>query len=317
MIKRVLYKPFYYSKHVLLLVALVACVLFSSAQKLTASANKIKVEIGEPVEVTYQLNDFDTKLYNINYWVNLSDTFNHLELLQTLKTDTLSSNQLFKIVQKYQVTGFEAGNWQIPSIKIAIENKQTKVVDTITTIDLPLQVIAADASALKDFNDIKPIEEVEGNTNWFLIGSIIIALLILAITIVVFNRKRKPIIKPAVVDNNTLLKTLQAIDTLVSKQLIQQQQHKQFYVELIDICRQFSDTVLHQQTKYATTDEYMLQVKGWVGAETIQTKYFQLLRLADVVKFAKYIPNDVMSENAITTAKEMVNTLFHYNQKRA
>lgn len=317
MIKRISYKLFYCSKHSLLLAAFVACVLFSSAQKLTVSANKIKVEIGEPVEVTYQLNNFDAKFYNIKYWKNLSDTFNHLELLQISTTDTFSNNQFLKIVQKYQVTGFEAGNWQIPSIKIAIENKQTKVVDTITTINLALQVIAADASALKDFNDIKPIEEVEANTNWFLIGSIIIALLIFAIAIIVFNRKRKPIIKPVVVDNNTLLKTLQAIDTLVSKQLIQQQQHKQFYVELIDICRQFSDTILHQQTKSATTDEYMLQVKGWIGAETIQTKYFQLLRLADVVKFAKYIPTDAMNESSITTAKELVNTLFHYNQKRA
>lgn len=317
MIKRISYKLFDCSKHSLLLVAFIACVLFSSAQKLTVSANKIKVEIGEPVEVTYQLNDFDSKLYDIKYWENLSDTFNHLELLQTSKTDTLSSNQLFKIVQKYQVTGFEAGNWQIPSIKITIENKQTKVVDTVKTIDLPLQVIAADASALKDFNDIKPIEEVKANTNWLLISIIIIAVLILAIVVVVILRKRKPIVKPVVIDNNTLLKALQAIDALVSKQLIQQQQHKQFYVELIDICRQFSDTVLHQQTKSATTDEYMLQVKGWVGAETMQTKYFQLLRLADVVKFAKYIPNDALSENAITTAKELVNTLFHYNQKRA
>jgi hypothetical protein len=108
---------------------------------------------------------------------------------------------------------------------------------------------------------------------------------------------------------------MEQIEKLLQQQLLEQQQFKLFYAELIQICRSFSDAELKINTAAKTTDEYILLIKGRVGNETVQLQYFQLLRLCNAVKFAKYNPASAQNVEAVEIAKSFIHTLHQFQFK--
>ena len=104
---------------------------------------------------------------------------------------------------------------------------------------------------------------------------------------------------------------LQQIDNL--QLLIITHQYKQLFTQLIVITRNFSDAQLQISTLTKTTDEYMVLLKGKVGNEPTQVQYYQLLRLADAVKFAKFQPAESECLQALQAAKTLVTTIHSFN----
>jgi hypothetical protein len=58
----------------------------------------------------------------------------------------------------------------------------------------------------------------------------------------------------------------------------------------------------------------MTEVKGRISSAEEQTKYFQFLRLADAVKFAKYLPPVEESKGAINNLKNFVTLQYEHNK---
>ena len=55
-----------------------------------------------------------------------------------------------------------------------------------------------------------------------------------------------------------------------------------------------------------TSDELMILLKINLVKEEIRTRFYQTLRLADAVKFAKYLPLDEQDKEAINITKETI-----------
>lgn len=289
-------------------VALCLLSLQSLAQRVTTTTNKSTIRIGEQFELKLTVEPAANSTVLLDDWFNLPDSFNHFEVLQRIPIDTIEVGGAKSFTQKILITSYDTGTFKLPEFSVKLVGNKT-----YTSLPLPIKVLPVNISNMQDYNDIKEIIEVEPETDWWLWGKIaacVLALLLLiAFVIKRFFSKRvsKPIKKIAVSVNDVL----QQIDAL--QPLIASQQYKLFFTSLIAITRNFSDAQLGIISLTKTTDEYMVLLKGKVGNEPTQVQYYQLLRLSDAVKFAKYQPATTECEQALQAAKIFVNTIHSFN----
>lgn len=300
----------------LLLVVFILCCLCNTviAQKISASINRDKILIGEAVQLELKADNIDLTKFNIKQWFVVADTFNHIEITQRGSIDTIRVGSNTGYIQKIQLTSFDSGYWQIPVFTIELANKIDGKINTITTLPLNITVLPVDVTNLKDYHDIKDIEEVQTENDWRIIAAIAaMALLSFFGLLWAFSKRKQQIPQVKIPASQTPYTwAMEQMEQLVQKQLLEHQQYKLFYTELIGICRNFSDAQLGIKTTAKTTDEYMLLLKGRIGTEPVQTQYFQLLRLSDAVKFAKFVPTIQQDEESITAAKTFINTLHQF-----
>jgi hypothetical protein len=287
--------------------------IFSSlnlyAQKITATVDRDKILIGEQVELKVLVTDVDKNQNKVSQWFSLPDSFNHFEIIKRLPVDTIAVEGSINYSQKIILTSFDSGKWQIPVIDIAFTNKQIIHSDSIE-----ISVLPVDVSSLKDYHDFKEIVDVKAETDWLFIGAVVAGLIVSAILIYGLFRywkKRKSPSKKSVKQLG-IKEALEQLEILQQKGLIEKNKHKLYFTELILICRNFSDTQLQMFSADKTTDEYMLLIKNKVGNETTQTKFFQLLRLSDAVKFAKFMPSKTDCEEAMADAKKFIQTIYDF-----
>ena len=281
--------------------------LFS--QKISATVDRDKILIGEQIELKVLITDIDKANADVSHWFDLPDSFNHMEIVKRFPIDTISAEGSINYSQKIIITSFDSGVWQIPAITVSFAEKLS-----INAMPITISVLPIDVSNLKDYHDFKEIIEVKPETDWLFIGSIAAAVIVLAIIIFLVIRyfnKRK--LRPKSVSKIFSIKdVLHQLDALQVKGLIEKKQYKLFYTELINICRNYSDHQLNNYSADKTTDEYMLMLKSRIGNEPTLIHFFQLLRLADAVKFAKFIPPNNESDDAIFDARTFVQTIYHF-----
>ncbi len=284
--------------------------LVAFSQKVSATIDREKILIGEQVELQLKVEDLDRGKVDIVKWFNVPDTFNHLEVVLRFPIDTIKVNDSYTFIQKIRLTSFDSGYWSFPELNILLNNQQS-----LLALPLGVAVLPVDVSSLQDYHDIKDILEVDVKNDWLVIAAIAAAsiLVLLGLWWWFFKRKKRIVAKPPRDSSKSPYDwALQQIDALQQKNLLEKKQQKLFYTELVSICRIYSDTQLRVNTSNKTTDEYLLSMKGMVGTEPTQVQYFQLLRLADAVKFAKFIPSKEEDDIAIGSAKNFIETINRF-----
>ena len=304
---------FKWSSHVLVtccLLLIVCCLmsLTSIAQKVTTNTNKSTIRIGEQFELQLTVEPTANNNLLIDTWFNIPDSVQHFEVLKRLPIDTLEIDGIKSYSQKIWLTSYDTGTYPLPIFSIVLVDKKS-----IATQPLPIKVLPVNISNMQDYHDIKEIIDVEPETDWWFWGKITAALLltlILLFFIIKYLLKKKPT-KPIKQKVASIDAILQQIDAL--HPLIKTHQYKPLFTQLISITRQFSDMQLQTATLTKTTDEYMVLLKGKVGNEPTQVQYYQLLRMADAVKFAKYQPAESECLQAFQAAKTFVQTIHSFN----
>jgi hypothetical protein len=298
-------------KWIMLIAIVHLCCFATKAQKISAVVDREKILLGEQIELQLRVDDLD-RTKTIDKWFNLPDSINHIEVVERLPIDTIKTGNTISYVQKIKITSFDSGYWQLPALEILM-GTQKKVTPAIGITVLPV-----DVSNVTDYHTIKDILEVELENDWRIIAALVALALISFFAMLWFLYKKKSIAIPKPKKNEIVHPyewAMQQLQLLQQKNLIATHQHKLFYTELISICRNFSDAQLLANTNNKTTDEYMLWIKGRIGNEPEQVKYFQLLRLGNAVKYAKYTPATLENDEAFATAKNFINTLYNYHTK--
>lgn len=300
----------------LVLIGLCICTNNAQTQTLSATLNRDKILIGEQVVLELKADGINLQQYQLKQWFNVADTFNSFEIVQRNSLDTIKIGSNTGFVQKFVLTSFDSGYWQIPSFDLVLQNKLNDSLINFSTNSLYVTVLPVNVDSLQDFHDIKDIETVENYVDWKFLIAIALALIIAFFVFLWFRSKKK--IQPTA--NNFSNQpahqwALAQIDLLLQEQHLEKGNYKIFYSQLIQICRTFTDSELKMLTQHTTIDEYMLAVKGRLGNENMQTQYFQLLRLSNVVKFAKYVPTTTQSNDAVNTAVTLIHTLHKISSK--
>jgi len=225
---------------------------------------------------------------------------------ETRKLTDHKSEQIMKLL----VTSFDSGSYQLPTLKIAVTDGTT--VDTVFSNPSTLVVnnLPKD-KAVKDIYDIKPpIEEpiTFAEVAPYAFGGLFLVGLIFLLVLFLRRRKQnlpfgflqKSIDPPHVI-------ALRELEKIKEEKLWLSENHKYYYTRLVDVIRVYIEGRYTVKAMEQTTDEILLGLKqADFPIDELYHKLQESLTLADLVKFAKYIPVIFDNEQNLKFAFEFV-----------
>ena len=296
--KRTLYIGFF----LLLVLSSVTSQLFSQTAK--AGVDRAKIFIGEQVRLKLAVEGGRAGLR----WFTFPDSLNHFEIIKRSKIDTVLNGSTTNYYQTITITSFDSGRWEFPSLFLPGVMQPTPPI--------AIDVMPVDVSQMQDYNDIKDIIEVTQENDWLIVGMVaVITLLSIAMIWWLFIKKKKVMVerRPAKGTLSPLDWALAELNKLKSQRLDTPLEVKRYYTGLTDISRTFFSRQFSQDSMQQTTDEWMIALQPLAVDNEAKTSFFQVLRLADTVKFAKYLPHSRDNETSVEVIKNMLQkaSLLH------
>ncbi len=314
----------------ILLLALLCCTSFPLfAQKTTvrATIQPSDILIGEQAIINVEA--IAPKGRNIMFQIYPDTLIKGVEVLEMLKPDTVMT-EVMTISQKYVVTSFDSTLYHIPHMMV-IDG-----TDTLLTNDFGLKVSAPQLSdstlayleKLKnnetdsiDFeklqlNDIKDIQSQPFVLMDFLEELLIPLLLVLLLAIIalvvyfILRKKKMGYFFKPKVELPPHVAALQQLDKLKASKIWQRGQEKEYYTELTDILRGYIDRRFGIDAPEMISEDIISAVHLATDTRSATDGLAQILRLADMVKFAKYVP--FADENDLS----LVNAYLFVNQTK-
>lgn len=281
-------------KRIFLLVAALAVWAYTSAQAL------------------YQL---DTNNVTIGDQVTLSisgvENYRTLEELNQNGVVALKQwEDTVKHIQYTTLTSFDEGDH---SIMLGAEDSLVLVVNDVEGVD----------TVNVQIKDIAPIIKVRYTFweifRWILLGLAIVALIVAIVFVVKRLKAHKPIIElhpePVIPPDERALKSL---EELRRKELWQAGKVKEYYTDLTDIVRNYLEEAWNINSTDMTSDETLEAYHdSRAYDETCESKLRQMLRTADMVKFAKGEPLPNEHTQAMSHAVEFVDALAEKSRQQA
>lgn len=215
-----------------------------------------------------------------------------------------------KRIQYTTLTSFDEGNH---SIMFGAEDSLVLAVNDVEGVD----------TVNVQIKDIAPIIKVKYTFweifRWILLGLAVAALIVGIIYIVKRVKAHKPIIElhpePVIPPDE---KALKALETLRRKELWQTGKVKEYYTELTDIVRNYLEEAWGINSTDMTSDETLDAYHDSRAYDDVcETKLRQMLRTADMVKFAKGEPLPNEHTQAMSHAVEFVDALARKSREQS
>lgn len=191
--------------------------------------------------------------------------------------------------------------------------------DTVRSSSLTLNVVQPfEMDTTNAITDIKPVMRAKiwwwGIIRWMLLGLLIVVLIVGAtfLGIWLYKRAKK---EPEPVINPELLRpcdevALEKLDAIKEQKIWQQGEHKRYFSELTFVVREYISRRYNVQSTEKTSDDTLAAMRPILNANDQKELYLQLekmLRLADLVKFAKWQPTPDEEELSLRQAYNFVN----------
>ena len=212
--------------------------------------------------------------------------------------------------KRYVMTIFREGVHRPGRMPVLYLDKN--LVDTLYSRDtLQVAVSTFEIDLEKDKPlDIKPLRRIPlrfGEIGgWFALGLGIIALLVVGVLLLTKYRHRIPLLggeRPKVPPH---IEAIRKLEALRNQKLPQNGRHKQYWSGLADILREYLDGRFGIGALEMTTDETLAALDAPRREGVVDAKRYEnlaeLLRTADLVKFAKYTPDEDTTDGAYYNA---------------
>ncbi len=284
------------------------------AQDVSAKLDQSKIVIGDQVKMQLKVSDINPKTGFIARWFEFQDTSNHIQVAHPGLRDSLEVNGLVSYFQTITITSFDSGTWKIPPLFVIVQNKVNGTSSRLSVPPDSLTVLPVDVSDLHDYHGLKSIIEVKKQPDYWLYALIVITALILFFILRFFLRKQKRKPQPVAVvrdPEDVLQMALRKIKELPLPQQGSLHDAKRFYSAIGAIGKQYLKERFQISADPATTEELILQTGVYLQKEPFRSRFYQLLKMEDVVKFAKYIPSDELNKDA---RKVLTETLVHLHE---
>lgn len=281
--------------------------LLSVAQNVTVKATiaPSEIKVGQQAKLTLEANQDDrTALIWPVITENISDK---IELVKQGKIDTIFSQEkkTIRYTQELLVTSFDSGVFTIPPFPFMYFSGTDTI--TIYTDSLLLYSATLPVDTLQGFKDITNPLDVPFNIQE-LAPYVLLFLVLVGLGIALYfwiqkRKKKQPEIKtePMIVEPAHII-ALRELESLKSKRLWQQGQVKNYYIELTNIIRRYLHLRFNIDATEMTTEEILHALRLTDCSNESITAITRLLRLADLVKFAKAQPLESEHEDAYKQA---------------
>jgi hypothetical protein len=302
-----------YRNSIVLLFCLSLSTVLAQRLQVSATIEPKKISIGEQAKLSLNIRyDNNIKSNDIS-WPVLKDTINkNIEILDSVKSKKITDDGLNSETTIYTITSFDSGYYAIKPFTFSVQN------NLYETPALLFEVHTVETDTTQPIKDIKDIyeEQLSFNEyiklfwdwlieNWYISLPAFLALCFLIWYFFIRKKQTKTVI-PVTPKIPAHIRALQMINELEKNKPWHTGDVKLFYVELTDIIRKYIEERFQIPALEKTTDEIMHAFRLSDLSEDCKMKLRMLLRLADLVKFAKEKPLESENLSAIEQAKEFV-----------
>ncbi len=299
----------------LLSVVLLSGIVHAQRIKATASIDSTNILLGDQVKLFLEIDH--PKNVKVEF-PNVPDTISSLiEVLSRSPIDTfqMDNEEYQKQIRSYLITCFDSGTYRIPPYWFKID--VNGLTDSIPTNGVTLNVNSMAIDTTKGPTDIKmpydaplTLKEVVP----YILGVILIGAIVFFILYSIKRKKKnKPLFSlPQKPKEPAHVIALRELDRIKDEKLWQKGKAKEFYSDVTEVLRIYIEDRFEIPAMEQTTDEILTSFRykrDLIGEKTF-TNLSQLLSLADLVKFAKYIP--LPDDNNLT----LVNSYFFVNETK-
>ena len=286
-------------------------VIPANAPKISGTVEPDSIGIGDRFLYTIEV---ERDLMQEVYFPDFKQSVEHYEMIEDRPVDTLSrEGRRLKLRKSYLMAAFQEGIHNVlPEVMYLDKN----IIDTLRgddTLRLMVTTFQIDSTSHTIFN-IKPqrtlkfkFGEISGYVTWTIIAIIILVLLFLIAKRILahYGKSFSDIFKPAppLPPHEIALRDLKKLH---SERLWQEDKHKLYYSGLTDILRAYIAGQFGVGALEMTSDEIIEAMRGVEIPQKQKMDLTELLRDADLVKFAKAMPEAEANEAAYTMALNFV-----------
>lgn len=289
---------------ILAVFSLLVCTFFIETQptELKTTLSRSQITIGEKINFTVNANIPKNAKFTPPA---PEDNFGKL----TVKGWDLKRTELQNydsISVQYLITTYIPENCTIPSLKFIIEDNST--TDTLLTENIPLEILSVinTQDSIIDIKDLRS-QQIAGKAPLWWLWLLFSVVAILALIFIVFLIKKRlskpeklPPPKPAYEE------AIEALGILHGKRYLQQGLIREYVFELSEIFKRYIGRRFQVNAEEYTAEELI----AWLGVSGLEMKVRHpvewFFRTTDLVKFAKYTPDDMTMERF---GKEVISFL--------
>ncbi len=238
-----------------------------------------------------------------------------VEIISDFKLDTISIKKGIKELEaKILLTSFDSGYYKLPQ-PLFIVNPQSEDTYALVfdTPSLAVNTIQVDTTGFQPM-DIKgqikyPVTFGEV-IPWVLLAVVVLAAVYALYRYIRYKRENKDFFGRSIVQDPPHIVALRELDKLHSQKLWQNGKEKQFYTGVTDTLREYIEGRYGVAAMEKTSSEIMESLTDKEIEGGLYNQLDELFKLADLVKFAKYVPTVGENEEAIPCAVRFVNSTF-------
>lgn len=276
----------------------------------TARIDKSAILIGE--QVKFELTVTLPAGSKVQWPLMLDTLTQNVEILRKTGLDTVSSdNSQFTLKQELIITSFDSGYYVIKPILFKYNRKGDTLTYITETPPVALEVQTIQTDESKDIMPIKPPLRAPVTFRELMpwIGLVLIVLLIATLAYYYFKKRKKVLpvahsrLKPSIPPYEA---AIEALEGLRLKKLWQAGKTKEYYSEMTDIIREYIELRFPVRALEMTTEEINAALRKTEVNASARDKLYQVLLLADLVKFAKEQPLPLENDLCLSQCLEFV-----------
>jgi hypothetical protein len=281
------------------------------AQKFTVNArlDSTVLRIGEQAHLIFEVSQQPKQKVIMPIF---SDSIKGgLEIVEPVKTDTIkSADGHIQVTQHYVVTAFQDSLLFIPPFPFVLNG------DTVWSKSLSLKVVQPFKidTATNQIADIKSV--MDPKYDWIgLLLTVLIVLGICGLIVLLYFVYRKYLRKQPVLDEKSQELLLPAhvvalnyLDKIKQEKAWRQGRSKEYHTELTDVIRAYIERMFNINSMEMTSEEILDQFRMMrMEQKSVYLSLQQILKLADLVKFAKWDATPDEHELSLLNAYLFVN----------
>lgn len=282
------------------------------SQKLSATIESDSILIGN--ELLYKIDiNLDEKQSIV---FPDSTSFVPFELISETKVDTLENNEGFIFSKKYGITSFDEGEFIIPKIKVQIGDKffstdSKKIKVNMVEVDTTKQGLYEIKPSYGKFSSLELFKLRLKNNYQIILIAIFLILVIVYFRKQIFNffnplLNITPSLSPLELVSNRM-------NDLAKMKINSNHEIKFFYSQLTFSLRSFFEKEVYDRALESTTNELITGLNNLRELKQVSISKNSINRIkeifnrADLVKFAKFLPEKHIIEKDLKVISEEIN----------
>ncbi len=280
------------------------------AQVVTVRADTTALRIGEHVTLTLEVQWDPQQAVPDVEWPVVGDTLSSpLEVIAVTDQDTMQGpDALMRIVRRVKITSFDTGYWPIAPFAFTVNGRPLETEALLLEVR-PTQL--DEGGALRDIRDIHEVPfsflHWLGNNSPWLLGFLVLLALALLIALAIRKRRQRgPATEkeaPPLPLHERVIAELRGVE---AQKLWQSGEDKTYQARVTDLVRGYIEERYSVPALERTTDELLRELRLSSMELEQRNRLANMLKLADLVKFAKGIPSNLENERLMIEAIRFV-----------